>query len=114
MTAFRDPSRPMLLNSRPCWLASQTALPYVNIEPSQARGLWDVRIMCGNAWAKPLTLLLDEVNKLLIDWESDPEGTMRERWGMEPPQSATAPGWGPLATTSEKQVSKSSAEDLGL
>lgn len=89
MPGFFDPQRPRLGNGKPAWLTCHMiALPWLDIEPleeSPDGDLWfHVSVFCGSSQAHA-TFPSSALQAFLHNWHNDPEDTMREVFGREPP-----------------------------
>lgn len=118
---FHHPDRPRLPTGRPCWLAApMVALPYPMFDPLPDGG-WSISLMvwhCGrNAgrWAMMRAGDGAEIARFLVNWQHDPERTLVEHFGEQPPDGAqVAEASGRERLQSLADESDKTAGELGL
>lgn len=113
MTSFHDSSRRRIgghSDGRSCWLAAYAALPALHILPVAAKALvWDVDIILDGAW-KSIQVTIEQLPRLLLEWNDGPEEALRVWWGCEAPSGrGSAEGAGEPC-----QIVQADPDDLGL
>ena len=119
---FHDPSRPRSLTGRPCWpSAPLVVLPHIMLDPLPDGGwmvsvmVWDCAREAGH-WGIVRCTEGAELARLLVNWEADPERTLREVFGEQPPDASQTRATSGRVAKQQSIVDSTTAtlEELGL